>query len=82
MRITSWFNTHTKHGDFRQLANGEFQITINIDHQNFSFNPDIFKINETSVKKFVLEQVTSIDEVVDLDSRVRQFAITILKAMQ
>ncbi len=42
---------------------------------------DIFKINETSVKKFVLEQVTSIDEVVDLDSRVRQFAITILKAM-
>jgi len=43
---------------------------------------DIFKINETSVKKFVLEQVTSIDEVVDLDSRVRQFAITILKAMQ
>ncbi|QOL24602.1 1-deoxy-D-xylulose-5-phosphate reductoisomerase [Thalassotalea sp. LPB0316] len=40
---------------------------------------DIFKINETSVKKFVLEQVTSIEEVVHLDSRVRQFATTIVK---
>lgn len=43
---------------------------------------DIFKINETSVKKFVLEQVITIDDVLDLDSRAREFAITTLKAMQ
>ncbi len=43
---------------------------------------DIFKINETSVKNFVLEQVITIDDVLDLDSRARKFAITTLKAMQ
>ena len=28
---------HTKHGDFRQLANGEFQITINNTLNPFQF---------------------------------------------
>ncbi|MGB0937174.1 MAG: 1-deoxy-D-xylulose-5-phosphate reductoisomerase [Colwellia sp.] len=35
---------------------------------------DIYKINETSVKKFVLEKVTSIEEVIALDTRVRLYA--------
>ena len=35
---------------------------------------DIFKINETSVKKFVSEEVTSISDVIDLDNKVRVFA--------
>jgi 1-deoxy-D-xylulose-5-phosphate reductoisomerase len=38
----------------------------------------IAKINETSVKKFVSEKVTSIVEVVELDSRVREFAKSLL----
>ena len=35
---------------------------------------DIFKINETSVKKFVSEQVSNINEVISLDGRAREFA--------
>jgi len=35
---------------------------------------DIFKINETSVKKFVSEQVSNIKEVISLDGRARKFA--------
>ena len=35
---------------------------------------DIFKINETSVKKFVSEEVASINDVIDLDKRVRAFS--------
>ncbi|NQZ23167.1 MAG: 1-deoxy-D-xylulose-5-phosphate reductoisomerase [Colwellia sp.] len=35
---------------------------------------DIAKINETSMNKFVSERVTSIDEVVSLDFRVREFS--------
>ena len=35
---------------------------------------EIFKINETSVKKFVSERVNSIDDVIDLDARVREFS--------
>jgi 1-deoxy-D-xylulose-5-phosphate reductoisomerase len=35
---------------------------------------DIFKINETSVKKFVSEKVSNINEVISLDKRVREFA--------
>ena len=39
---------------------------------------DIFKINETSVKKFVLQQVDNINEVIALDKQVRIFTQTLL----
>lgn len=39
---------------------------------------DIYKINETSVNKFVSEEVTSIDDVIDLDKRVREFTMSLL----
>jgi len=39
---------------------------------------DIFKINETSVKKFVSQQVGNINEVITLDNEVRIFAQTLL----
>jgi len=39
---------------------------------------DIYKINETSVNKFVSEEVTSITDVIDLDKRVRAFSKALL----
>jgi 1-deoxy-D-xylulose-5-phosphate reductoisomerase len=39
---------------------------------------DIYKINETSVRKFVSEQVSNINEVISLDTRAREFALTIV----
>ena len=39
---------------------------------------DIAKINETSVKEFVLEQVNTINEVISLDTRAREFAESLL----
>ncbi|PKI14703.1 1-deoxy-D-xylulose-5-phosphate reductoisomerase [Colwellia sp. 12G3] len=39
---------------------------------------DIFKINETSVKKFVSQQVDNINEVIALDTQARLFAKTLL----
>jgi 1-deoxy-D-xylulose-5-phosphate reductoisomerase len=39
---------------------------------------DIYKINETSVKKFVSEQVSNINEVISLDTRAREFAQQLL----
>ena len=39
---------------------------------------DIFKINETSVKKFVSQQVDNINEVIALDKEVRLFAVALL----
>ncbi len=39
---------------------------------------DIFKINETSVEKFVSQQVDNINEVIALDKEVRIFAQTLL----
>lgn len=39
---------------------------------------DIFKINETSVQQFDSEQVSNINEVISLDTRVRKFALSIL----
>ena len=39
---------------------------------------DIYKINETSVNKFVSEEVTSINDVMDLDKRVRDFTMSLL----
>jgi 1-deoxy-D-xylulose-5-phosphate reductoisomerase len=40
---------------------------------------DIYKINETSVIKFVSEQVDNINEVISLDARAREFALSILE---
>jgi 1-deoxy-D-xylulose-5-phosphate reductoisomerase len=40
---------------------------------------DIYKINETSVKKFVSEQVSNINEVISLDTRAREFALSIVE---
>jgi 1-deoxy-D-xylulose-5-phosphate reductoisomerase len=39
---------------------------------------DIFKINETSVNKFVSQQVDNINEVIALDKQVRKFTQTLL----
>ncbi len=39
---------------------------------------DIFKINETSVNKFVSYQVNDINEVIQLDQQARNFAISLL----
>jgi 1-deoxy-D-xylulose-5-phosphate reductoisomerase len=39
---------------------------------------DIFKINETSVNKFVSQEVKDIDDVVTLDKRAREFAHSLL----
>lgn len=39
---------------------------------------DIFKINETSVNKFVSEEVHSIDDAISLDKRVREFSLSLL----
>jgi len=40
---------------------------------------EIVKINETSMNKFVSEEVVSIDDVIDLDKRCREFAISLTK---
>ncbi|NQY89220.1 MAG: 1-deoxy-D-xylulose-5-phosphate reductoisomerase [Colwellia sp.] len=40
---------------------------------------DIYKINETSVRKFVSEQVSNINEVISLDTRAREYALSILE---
>ena len=40
---------------------------------------DIYKINETSVRKFVSEQVDNINEVISLDTRAREFALSIVE---
>lgn len=40
---------------------------------------DIYKINETSVNKFVLTQVDNINEVIELDRKVRVYAQSLLK---
>jgi len=46
-------------------------------NEQIKFN-DIYKINETSVKKFVSEQVSNINEVISLDTRAREFAQQLL----
>jgi 1-deoxy-D-xylulose-5-phosphate reductoisomerase len=42
---------------------------------------DIFKINETSVSNFVSEKVTTIDEVIALDQKVREFSLLEVEKM-
>ena len=40
---------------------------------------DIFKINETSVNKFVSERIATIEDVISLDNRVRKFATALVE---
>jgi 1-deoxy-D-xylulose-5-phosphate reductoisomerase len=40
---------------------------------------DIYKINETSVNKFVLQQVDNINDVIELDNKVRLFTLSLLE---
>lgn len=42
---------------------------------------DIYKINETSVKKFVSERIVNIDEVLSLDMSAREYAQEIVKQL-
>jgi len=42
---------------------------------------DIFKINETSVNKFVSEEVANIDEVLLLDESARSYAVSLIENM-
>ena len=57
-------------------AANEIAVAAFLDEQ-IKFN-DIYKINETSVKKFVSEQVSNINEVISLDTRAREFAQQLL----
>ncbi len=57
-------------------AANEISVAAFLDEQ-IKFN-DIYKINETSVKKFVSEQVSNINEVISLDTRAREFAQQLL----
>jgi len=43
---------------------------------------DIYKINETSMNKFVSEEVTSIEDVIELDKRVRDFSLRLINNYQ
>ena len=53
-------------------AANEIAVQAFLDNK-IKFN-DIYKINETSVSKFVSEKVSNINEVISLDNRVREFA--------
>jgi 1-deoxy-D-xylulose-5-phosphate reductoisomerase len=57
-------------------AANEIAVAAFLD-ETIKFN-DIYKINETSVKKFVSEQVSNINEVISLDIRAREFAQQLL----
>ena len=57
-------------------AANEIAVAAFLD-EKIKFN-DIYKINETSVKKFVSEQVSNINEVISLDTRTREFAQQLL----
>lgn len=57
-------------------AANEIAVAAFLD-EKIKFN-DIYKINETSVKKFVSEQVSNINEVISLDTRAREFAQQLL----
>ncbi|WDD97686.1 1-deoxy-D-xylulose-5-phosphate reductoisomerase [Thalassomonas actiniarum] len=52
------------------FLNGELKFT------------DIFTINETSVNKFVSEEIANINDVVALDRRVREYATSLLTAIK
>ena len=43
---------------------------------------DIYKINETSMNKFVSEEVTFIEDVIALDKRVRDFSLSLVNNYQ
>jgi 1-deoxy-D-xylulose-5-phosphate reductoisomerase len=57
-------------------AANEIAVAAFLD-EKIKFN-DIYKINETSVNKFVSEQVSNINEVISLDTRAREFAQQLL----
>ena len=57
-------------------ASNEIAVAAFLD-ERIKFT-DIYKINETSVKKFVSEQVSNINEVISLDVRTREFAQQLL----
>lgn len=57
-------------------AANEIAVEAFLD-KKIKFN-DIYKINETSVRKFVSEQVSNINEVISLDARAREFAQQLL----
>jgi len=57
-------------------AANEIAVAAFLD-KKIKFN-DIYKINETSVKKFVSEQVSNINEAISLDTKVREFAQQLL----
>ena len=57
-------------------ASNEVAVAAFLDEQ-VKFT-DIYKINETSVRKFVSEQVSNINEVISLDTRAREFALSIV----
>lgn len=61
-------------------AANEIAVEAFLD-EKIKFN-DIYKINETSVKKFVSEQVSNINEVISLDTRVREFALQLLASFK
>lgn len=61
-------------------AANEIAVAAFLD-EKIKFN-DIYKINETSVKKFVSEQVSNINEVISLDTRAREFAQQLLVTVQ
>ncbi len=58
-------------------ASNEIAVAAFLDNK-IKFT-EIFKINETSVKKFVSEQVSNIKDVITLDKRVREFALLLLE---
>ncbi len=57
-------------------ASNEIAVAAFLD-EKIKFT-DIFKINETSVMKFVSEKVNNINEVISLDLRAREFAQSIV----
>jgi len=64
-----------KHGQGACTAlNAANEIAVDAFLNNQIKFTDIFKINETSVKKFVSEKVTNIEEVLALDKVTRVFA--------
>ncbi|MEW6991273.1 1-deoxy-D-xylulose-5-phosphate reductoisomerase [Colwelliaceae bacterium 6441] len=61
--------------------NAANEIAVDAFLNNYIKFTDIFKINETSVKKFVSEKVDNIDEVLFLDNSARKYAHTIVEKM-
>ncbi len=61
--------------------NAANEIAVEAFLNNLIKFTDIFKINETSVKKFVSEEVENIDEVLLLDQKAREYAQSLVATM-